>query len=224
MSNFFSIIFILISLIFGYLCGSIPFGVILGKLIFKKDPRDYGSCNSGATNVGRTFGKRYGFLTIVLDSSKSILSIWIILLITRLVNKEYSLFMDPTYYAYITAFSSAIGHTFPIFAKFKGGKAVSCFFGILGSINFGLLNAVGLIYFIVLKSSKMVSLSSIIASSLAFLLVFIPFFKYLQLWGMYYDPWLSLLLFLLGVLVNIRHIGNMKRIKNGTERKITWLK
>ena len=227
-----SIILIFVSLLVGYICGSIPFGILVGKIFFKKDPRDYGSGNLGATNVGRTFGKKFGFLTSFLDICKTFVPMWILLGIYRLINGHFNnelLFMDPTHYAYITGFGAVLGHSFPIFLKFKGGKSVSCFFALIGATNFICINISAPLFFLLLKITKKVSLSSIICAATAWIVAFIPMlwknhFWTGQMWGMIYDPWLSLFFGIVGIIVIIRHKDNIKRLINGTERTIKWMK
>ena len=207
-----SIILIFVSLLVGYICGSIPFGILVGKLFFKKDPRDFGSGNLGATNVGRTFGKKFGFLTSFLDICKTFVPMWILYGIYTIIvhfNNDL-LFMAPTHYAYITGLGAVLGHSFPIFLKFKGGKSVSCFFALIGATNFICINICAPLFFLLLKITKKVSLSSLICAAVAWLVGFLPylwknFFWDGQMWGMLHDPTLSLFYGLVGIIVIIRH-------------------
>lgn len=169
------------SIVLGYLFGSIPNGVIIGRVFFHKDPRDYGSHNSGGTNVGRVFSKRAGVATIILDMLKIILPIyvtWSVLLKTPLfdyigaptssLGAWYPLSNGgqgaaPLYYWTVGLFG-LLGHCFSIFLRFKGGKAVASFLGIdlfcgwifliLAAVSFGGTFA----------KERMVSLASILAS------------------------------------------------------------
>lgn len=107
---------ILISLIIGYLIGSIPWGVVIGKIFYHKDIREYGSGNSGGTNAGRVLGRPIGIIVILLDALKA-------LIVMIIVNK-----ISPGYEQY-AGLAVCIGHCFPIFAGFKGGKAVASSYG-----------------------------------------------------------------------------------------------
>ena len=134
-----------------YLMGSIPFGLILTKIFLKKDIRDIGSGNIGATNVLRTGNKLIGYLTLVLDITKAIIPV-----IYVKIN-----FPELIYIASLCAF---LGHVFPIWLKFKGGKGVATYVGILFSINI-LLGVVFIsCWIITFLISKYSSLSSIIVN------------------------------------------------------------
>ena len=113
---------ILIIGIISYLMGSIPFGLILTKIFLKKDIRDIGSGNIGATNVLRTGNKSLGYLTLVLDIAKAVVPV------------IYIKFNYPDL-VYISALCAFLGHLFPVWLEFKGGKGVATFVGILISIN-----------------------------------------------------------------------------------------
>ena len=219
-----SIVMIVVSILIPYLLGSISPGILIGKYIFKKDPRDYGSGNSGGTNVGRLFGKKIGLLVIILDALKTIISIWAIYLICKYVIKEGELFMDSSYYAYIAGLFVSIGHTFPIFNNFKGGKAVSCLFGIMLATNWGITIASFILYIIVLKWKKYVSLCAIVVSFINALISLIPIFSYTSVFGLTHNYIYSIFLFIMAIFVSYKHKENLKRIINGTERKITWMK
>ena len=212
------------SLIYGYLLGSISPGIIIGKVFFKKDPRDYGSGNSGGTNSGRVFGKKIGMLVIVLDALKGLIALWTIYLICKYALKNLGLFMDPSYYAYIAGFAATLGHSFPIFSNFKGGKAVACSIGLLVATNWGMAIASLIFFFLILKWKKYVSLGSILASIFNAILSFIPIFAYTSTFGIKFDIFFTLFSFALATLVTIKHKENIKRIIKGTESKITWLK
>lgn len=218
-----SIICIFAALILGYLLGSISPGIIIGKLIFKKDPRDFGSGNSGGTNVGRLFGKKVGLIVIILDALKTIISILATFFILKYAVGETILFMDPSYYSFIAGIGASLGHTFPIFNKFKGGKAVSCYLGIMVSLNWGLTLVLFFVFMIILKLKKMVSLASCVTSGVAFLFALIPIFKYTMNFGITYDIFYILFILFGGLFVIIRHKENIKRIIRKEERKITWL-
>lgn len=217
-----SILMIFLSLLIGYLLGSISFSVLIGKVFFKRDPRNEGSHNAGGTNAGRVFGKKVGLIVILLDVLKTILAIWMTYFIAKYAFSE-QLFMLPTYYAYIAGFAACIGHTFPLFASFHGGKAVSCYGGLLIALNW-CLALIGIVVFLfILKLKKYVSLSSILSTFIISAISFIPIFGFAMDFGMQYDLVLPIYLFVLAVFVLIRHKENIKRLRNGSERKIGWM-
>ena len=114
---------LILSIIISYLMGSIPFGLILTKIFLKKDIRDIGSGNIGATNVLRTGNKIIGYLTLSLDILKAVIPVL------------YIKFNYPEL-VYVSSLSVFIGHVFPLWLKFKGGKGVATYVGILFSINY----------------------------------------------------------------------------------------
>ncbi len=218
-----SIIMIFVAIIVGYLLGSISNGVLIGKIFFHKDIRKEGSKNAGGTNAGRILGKKYGALVITLDALKCLISVWSIYFICKYALKSFDLFMIPTYYAYIAGLSACIGHMFPIFASFHGGKSVACFVGLVLSFNWGLIIAVGILYFIILKITKYVSLTSIITTLIVSLLAFVPIFSYTMVFGLSYDYFLGICLFIIALFILVRHKDNIKRLYNKEEKKITWM-
>ncbi len=225
----------------GYLFGSIPFGVIVGKVFYKKDPRDYGSKNSGGTNVGRVFSKKAGVLTIILDMLKCVIPMllaFFVILYTPLktILGEDWLFDDGIIYYYLAPLGATVGHCFPLFAKFKGGKIVAnlCGFGLATS---WLVSIFGIItFFTTLKTTKYVSLSSILTSivgtivawAIAILNLYYPAISNLFMWGngyfvlpgFEYATTLTIMTF----ITIIRHHTNIKRLINHEENKVKWLK
>ena len=186
---------ILIIGIVSYLMGSIPFGFILTKFFLKMDIREIGSGNIGATNVLRVGNKTIGYTTLILDVVKAIIPVF------------YVKFYFPEF-LYISSLCAFLGHVFPIWLKFKGGKGVATYVGILFAINiyFGLVFiATWLITFIL---SKFSSLSSLIAS------FSIPI--YLLILGEFYQVIFFTIMF---VLIFFTHKENIKRLKNKEETK-----
>ena len=178
-----------------YLMGSIPFGFILTKIILNKDIRDVGSGNIGATNVLRTGNKYIGYTTLFLDITKAIIPV-----IYVKIN-----FPELLYMASLCAF---LGHVFPIWLKFKGGKGVATYVGILFSINilFGIIFMIS--WAIVFLISKYSSLSSIISA------LFVPL--YILIMDREYDVIFFMIMF---VLIFFTHKENIKRLKNKEENK-----
>ena len=177
-----------------YLMGSIPFGFILTKIFLKKDIRDVGSGNIGATNALRTGNKLLGYSTLVLDIAKAILPVL------------YVKFNYPDY-IFIASLCAFLGHVFPIWLRFKGGKGVATYVGILFSINliYGLIFILS--WAVTFVISKYSSLSSIIAS------LIIPIFL------IYLEDYNSIFFIIMFVLIFFTHRENVKRLKNKEETK-----
>ena len=177
-----------------YLLGSIPFGFILTKIFLKKDIRDVGSGNIGATNALRTGSKLLGYATLILDITKAILPVL------------YVKFNYPDY-IFIAALSTFLGHVFPIWLKFKGGKGVATYVGILFSINliFGLVFIVS--WVVTFLISKYSSLSSLMAS------LIVPIYLVI------FDSYNSIFFIIMFVLIFYTHRENVKRLKNKKENK-----
>ncbi len=181
--------------IISYLMGSIPFGFILTKIFLKKDIREIGSGNIGATNVLRTGNKIIGYSTLFLDISKAIIPV---------------IYVKIFYYdfLYITALCSFLGHVFPIWLTFKGGKGVATYVGILFSINiyFGIIFIIS--WFITFFISKFSSLSSLVgaASIPIYLLILTQFDQVIFFTIMF-------------VLIFFTHRENIKRLKNKEETR-----
>ncbi len=182
-------------LFISYLIGSIPFGFLLTKIFLKKDIRNIGSGNIGATNVLRTGNKLIGYSTLVLDISKAV----ILLLIIKFNFSEYLL---------TSSIAVFLGHVFPIWLKFRGGKGVATYVGILFCINIYLGIIFIIVWFVVFIISKYSSLASMIASLSA------PLSSYFLFNDINY--YFYIILFL---LILITHRENIKRLKNNTESK-----
>ncbi len=186
---------ILIIGIISYLMGSIPFGLILTKLFLNKDIREIGSGNIGATNVLRSGNKIVGYTTLILDILKAVIPVIFV--------KIY--YIDFLYLASLCAF---LGHVFPVWLKFKGGKGVATYVGILCAINiyFGII--FGLCWFVIFSITKFSSLSSLIAS------ISIP--VYLIITSNFDEIFFFIIMF---VLIFFTHRENIKRLKNKEETK-----
>ena len=182
-------------LFISYLIGSIPFGFLLTKIFLKKDIREIGSGNIGATNALRTGNKLIGYSTLALDIGKAV----ILLLIIKFNFSEY---------LFISSIAIFLGHVFPIWLKFKGGKGVATYVGILFCINIYLAVIFIIVWFVVFILSKYSSLASMIASLL------VPLSSYFLLHDINY--YFYIILFL---LILITHRENIKRLKNNTESK-----
>ena len=181
--------------IISYLMGSIPFGFILTKIFLKKDIREIGSGNIGATNALRTGNKTIGYSTLVLDILKAITPVVYVKIF----------YQDFLYIASLCAF---LGHVFPIWLKFKGGKGVATYVGILFAINiyFGIIFTIS--WFVTFFISKYSSLSSLVgaASIPIYLLILTQFDQ-----GIFFT--------IMFVLIFFTHRENIKRLKNKEETK-----
>ena len=191
MLNFELFLIILVS----YLFGSIPFGLLLTKIFLKKDIREIGSGNIGATNVLRAGNKILGYSTLVLDILKAILPILYI-----------KFFMND--YLYISALSIFIGHVFPIWLKFKGGKGVASYLGILCCLDIYTALIFGVVWITIFILFKFSSLSSLLAS------LTIPIFHFF--YNSNSDYYFYFMMF---ILIFFTHRENIKRLRNNTESK-----
>ena len=191
MLNFELFLIILVS----YLFGSIPFGLLLTKIFLKKDIREIGSGNIGATNVLRAGNKILGYSTLVLDILKAVLPILYI-----------KFFMND--YLYISALSIFIGHVFPIWLKFKGGKGVASYLGILCCLDIFSALIFGVVWISIFILFKFSSLSSLLAS------LTIPIFHFF--YNSNSDYYFYFMMF---ILIFFTHRENIKRLRNNTESK-----
>ena len=181
--------------IVSYLMGSIPFGFILTKFFLKKDIREIGSGNIGATNALRTGNKLIGYSTLLLDVLKAVIPI----LYVKINFPEL---------IYISALCAFLGHVFPIWLKFKGGKGVATYVGILFSLNIILGLVFGICWLIIFFITKYSSLASLVGS------LSIP------LYVLILDRTENVLFFgIMFILIFFTHRENIKRLKNKEETK-----
>ncbi|MBD1152404.1 glycerol-3-phosphate 1-O-acyltransferase PlsY [Pelagibacterales bacterium SAG-MED22] len=181
--------------IISYLMGSIPFGFILTKIFLKKDIREIGSGNIGATNALRTGNKLIGYSTLLLDVVKAILPV----LYVKINHPEL---------IYISSLCAFLGHVFPVWLKFKGGKGVATYLGILFTINILLGFIFCVSWLLIFLISKYSSLSSLISS------LTIPVYIFFN------DQMSNALFFgIMFVLIFYTHRENIKRLKNKEENK-----
>jgi glycerol-3-phosphate acyltransferase PlsY len=185
------------ALAFGYLLGSIPFGLLLTRLAGTQDIRAIGSGNIGATNVLRTGRKGLAVATLVGDALKGTLAV---LLLSYFYGRNLALF---------AALGAFLGHVYPVWLRFRGGKGVATYIGILLALAWPVALAFCLIWLAVAALTRYSSLSGLVASALS------P----LMLWVLGYRPE-ALLVALLTLLLWIKHRSNLTRLANGTEGKI----
>src|SRR5699024_2868246 len=183
-----------------YLLGSIPFALVVGKLGYKIDIREHGSGNLGATNTFRVLGKNAGIIVTLSDILKGTVAVLLPLLVDTEINQL------------IIGLFAVAGHTYPVFAKFKGGKAVATSGGIFLGVYPLLFIIMLLTFLVILYITKYVSLSSMITCVISVIAAF--FFN---------DILLIAIVFVVTIFVFYRHRENIKRIRDGTEPKIKWM-
>lgn len=198
-------------ILISYLFGSVPWALVIGKLFYHKDIRQEGSGNLGASNAGRVLGKHVAVIVTVLDALKAFFSMLL----------AYYIAPGTEIYA---GLACCIGHCFPVFAQFKGGKAVATSYGFLLGICVLLTHEYVwqfclpvVSFFLILYLTKMVSVSSIGSLLIAVISSFVLYFVK----GI--DISIPLALLVLWCFVTYRHRGNLERVKNGTESKIKWM-
>ena len=187
----------ILTLILSYLIGSISFALVIGKMFYKKDIRDYGSGNLGATNAYRVLGIKAGVIVAIADILKGTFACFLPLILGSTINPI------------VCGLLAILGHIFSVFANFKGGKAVATATGVFLFLTpLGVF--VGFVVFVLtLLLTKYVSLSSMLASIALFIYSFI-----------FEDKVIIALSVLISVSIIILHRQNIKRIVNGTENKI----
>jgi glycerol-3-phosphate acyltransferase PlsY len=192
-----------------YLCGSVPFGLLLAKMFGVRDVRQTGSGNIGATNVARSAGPLAGVLTLVLDASKGATPVWLV--------HHYA--PGHAGLAMLAGLAALIGHCFPSWLKFKGGKGVATAAGVFAVLcPLASVGALG-IFALVVGFWRYVSLASVSAAAAMPLLVYL-------LWAPHYAPPLSITLgsFVAAALIVFKHDKNLQRLVDGTEPKFSFRK
>lgn len=193
---------ILLSLL-AYGIGSIPSGLWIGKIFYKKDIREFGSGNLGATNSFRVLGIKAGSIVTVMDILKGT--------VATLLPYFFQLNVDHHFWLLTGAFA-IIGHSFPLFAGFRGGKAVATSAGVILAYAPLLFVAALVVFLVTLKLSKYVSLSSMIGALAALIISF------------FMGDWILIILVAcIATFVIWRHRANITRIRNGEEPKIKWM-
>ncbi|HFV7287304.1 TPA: glycerol-3-phosphate 1-O-acyltransferase PlsY [Staphylococcus aureus] len=200
---------IIVMLLLSYLIGAFPSGFVIGKLFFKKDIRQFGSGNTGATNSFRVLGRPAGFLVTFLDIFKGFITVFFPLWLPVHADGPISTFFTN---GLIVGLFAILGHVYPVYLKFQGGKAVATSAGVVLGVNPILLLILAIIFFIVLKIFKYVSLASIVAAICCVIDSLI-----IQ------DYILLVVSFLVSIILIIRHRSNIARIFRGEEPKIKWM-
>lgn len=185
--------------VLSYLLGSIPSGVWIGKKFYNTDVRDHGSGNSGTTNTFRVLGPKAGTAVLLADVLKGTLA------------ASLPYFFQSEWNPMVIGLGAVLGHTYPLFAQFKGGKAVATSAGVLLAYNPSFFIYCIAVFGILLYMTRMVSLSSMTALVL------------ITISSLFIQDWvLTLIAFVLTIFIIFRHRANIGRIKNGTESKVPF--
>lgn len=212
------LLYVLFCAVIPYLLGSLSFSIIVTKLLFHQDIRTFGSGNAGMTNVLRTFGKGAAALTIVGDIGKGVAAV----LLAKAFfagNANGAAYLQMEILGiYLAAFFAVIGHVYPVYFGFKGGKAVSVATGTIAAIQPVLLIPLVAVFFLVLACGKMVSLSSVCCAAVYPVVTFLYYQFYLRAPGASVATATAGAV-IVGGLVIWLHRANIQRIKNGTEYK-----
>jgi glycerol-3-phosphate acyltransferase PlsY len=243
MQIFLNILVALFCLLVGYLLGAIPNGVIVGKLFYKKDPRDYGSHASGGTNTSRVLGKKAGILVIVLDILKAVIAFWGVwaILSFSAVRDKVDLWQGGVFYVWMTLVGCSIGHCWPIYCHFHGGKTVAVYMGAAGGTSWLGFIACFLSFFGVYlgtrKHKKVVSFASIISGGIILLIMWVAIIvsyamgwteeSALLMWNfgytgggipLYLCYQQGVCLSIIYLILVLRHHENIHRLKEGEEK------
>jgi glycerol-3-phosphate acyltransferase PlsY len=199
----------LIVYLVSYVLGSIPFGILMARLFGGRDVRKAGSGNIGATNVARVVGPLAGVLTLLLDAAKGWFTVWIA---ARTMHGE-------AFAMALAGFFAMLGHCFPLWLRFRGGKGVATAAGVFGALCPAAMLAAVILFLLVVGFWRFVSLGSIAAAAAIPLLVYL-------LWAPHFAPPLSVTLVSLAIaaLVVYQHRGNISRLTRGEEPKFSFSK
>ena len=201
-------LFFLSFFLFGYFMGSIPFGLLLSKLSGLGDIRNIGSGNIGATNVLRTGNKKIALLTLILDGTKGALAIYVVSISPSFI--EFHLTNNINLFQSLVAVSAVIGHCFPIWLNFKGGKGVATGFGTIIFLNMYVGVIALLIWVSIAKLFRISSLSALISY------LFIP----ISMFFFTSEKSFFIASVLISLICYLQHRENIKRLLNGSEAKI----
>lgn len=196
-----------IVLLIAYLLGSVPSGLWIGKIFYNKDIRETGSGNLGATNTFRVLGKKAGIAVTLMDIFKGTAAVLLL---------HIPVFADTGVHPLSLGIASVIGHMFPVFAKFRGGKAVATSGGVVLGYSWPFFLLLITSFLLVLKLTKIVSLTSMVMGGVALTYAVINYIRT----G---DLYLLIVIAILSVFIFYRHRANIGRIKAGTEPKVKWL-
>ena len=205
-------------IVVSYLLGSVNFALVVSKIFYHDDVREHGSGNAGATNMGRSYGKKAAVLTFLGDGLKGVLSILIACAIfAHPTSEKYYIFL--VYAAYLSAFFCIFGHVFPCFSRFRGGKGFATMSMSVIALNPFIALVLLCIYIPLVAMTRYISLGSVVIA-LFYPIILHSFDTITMRYGV---P--SLIALMIAALVTWAHRGNLKRIMDRTERKIKlWYK
>jgi len=202
----------IVLIVLAYLIGSIPTAVWVSKSIFGIDIRDYGSGNAGATNTFRVLGSKWGSLVMLADVSKGIIATSLYILVPFYMTNE----LARTNFMILLGLAAVLGHVFPIWANFRGGKGVATLLGMTLAIQ-PIVALICLVVFLIsLISTRFVSLSSILAS-IAFMVLILYVFNEKEILYRYFAM-------IVAIMVVVTHHKNISRLYKGTETKLPIFK
>lgn len=196
------------AVLIGYFLGSVPFALVIGKVFYNTDIRNYGSKNLGGSNAGRVLGKKAGLAVMTMDILKVTMAIFIT-----------SLFAAKDTTLIVAGLAAATGHCFPIFAHFKGGKAVATMYGFLfgmaliGGYSFWIFFLPLLAFLVILYIGKIVAVASVGSAVINTIYIYFA----LDSFEMFAAS------FVFAIFMAIRHRKNFERIIKGEENKISWM-
>ena len=202
----------LLLIILSYLIGSIPTSLIVSRTQFNIDIRDYGSGNAGATNTFRVLGSKWGTLVMIMDMLKGLIAVKLALLLPYYIDNEF----QRTNFQIGLGLAAVLGHIFPIWAEFRGGKGVATLFGLIIAISpWTALSCIG-VFLLVLYLTRFVSLSSILAS-MAFPVFILIVFNV-------DNTAYRIFAIAVALLVIMTHQKNIGRLLSGSENKVPIFK
>jgi len=209
----------LLAFLLAYFIGSISWSILLSKKTEKGDVRKLGSGNAGATNIVRNFEMAFGLLILLLDILKVVISGMIVWAIARWATGQVFSYLI----VQVACMGAFVGHLYPIYYKFKGGKGVSVFYGFVLLYNPLIFVLIYGMSYLIYKKWKYVSLGSVIAPTVAFLLAWIPWMNSgpLEYFMTPLPFWVNpLILLVIDIVIVVKHIPNIKRLINHTENTI----
>ena len=220
-----------ITAIVSYLIGSVNFSILISKAISGKDIRESGSGNAGATNMLRTHGKKFAIITLLCDIAKGVLAVLLAILCREYIvpnsgwNPEISWggvisVLLLTALPYIAGLFVMLGHCFPVFFGFKGGKGVATALGVVMTLDWKIGIIVLVIALAIMAITRYVSLGSVVAAALFVILTIAKQFFVM----LFANPYIIVCSTLMGLLVILRHHANIGRLIHGTENKLSFSK
>ena len=230
------IIITVVTAVVSYLIGSVNFSILISKAISGKDIRESGSGNAGATNMLRTHGKKMAIITLLCDIAKGILAVLIAILLKWYIHEQMeftgilAMGLDSVKLSftavglndaltYLAGLFVMLGHCFPVFFGFKGGKGVATALGIVMTLDWKIGIIVLVVALALMAATRYVSLGSVVAAALFVMLTIVKQFITGNI-----NPYIMLCSVIMGLLVILRHHANIGRLIHGTENKLSFKK